>query len=147
MNVLVYRYGNICEPDIMEAFRKLNLNVIEETTEMTKKNLLPSEQVYLVKEALEKYHPMFVFSINFFPAIADICHIYGIKYICWTVDCPVTELYSKSIKHSINRVFLFDQAQYELIYPYNPSGVFYLPLAAATERFDEVIKSITTEEV
>ena len=146
MNVLVYRYGNICEPDIMEAFRKLNLNVIEETTEMTKKNLLPSEQVYLVKEALEKYHPMFVFSINFFPAIADICHIYGIKYICWTVDCPVTELYSKSIKHSTNRVFLFDQAQYELTYPYNPSGVFYLPLAAATERFDEVIKSITTEE-
>lgn len=145
MNVLVYRYGSICEPDIIEAFRKLQLNVIEETTEMNQKNLLPSDQVKLVKEALDKYHPMFVFSINFFPAIADICHIYGTKYLCWTVDCPVLELFSKSVQYDTNRIFLFDRVQYERIYPYNPNGIFYLPLAAATERFDKVV-STTTEE-
>lgn len=147
MNVLVYRYGSICEPDIIEAFKKLQLNVIEEATEVNQKNILPSDQVRLVKEALDKYHPMFVFSINFFPAIADICQIYGTKYLCWTVDCPVPELYSKSVKHSTNRIFLFDRAQYEAIYPYNPDGVFYLPLAAATERFDQVVESITQEDV
>ena len=49
MNVLIYRYGSICEPDIIEAFQKLQLNVIEEATEMNQKNLLPSEQVKLVK--------------------------------------------------------------------------------------------------
>lgn len=147
MNVLVYRYGSICEPDIIEAFKKLQLNVIEEATEVNQKNILPSDQVRLVKEALDKYHPMFVFSINFFPAIADICQIYGTKYLCWTVDCPVPELYSKSIQHNTNRIFLFDRAQYEAIYPYNPDGVFYLPLAAATERFDQVVESITQEDV
>ena len=136
MNVLVYRYGSICEPDIIEAFQKLQLNVIEETTEVNQKNLLPSDQVRLIKQALDEYHPMFVFSINFFPAIADICHIYGTKYLCWTVDCPVPELFSKSVQHSTNRIFLFDRVQYERIYPYNPEGIFYLPLAAATERFE-----------
>ena len=146
MNVLVYRYGSICEPDIVEAFQKLQLNVIEETTEIIRKNLLPSEQVKLVKDALDKYHPMFVFSINFFPAIADICQIYGTKYLCWTVDCPVLELFSKSVQHETNRIFLFDKAQYERIYPYNPNGVFYLPLAAATERFDKVIETIVEED-
>lgn len=146
MNVLIYRYGSICEPDIVEAFQKLQLNVIEETTEITRKNLLPSEQVKLVKEALDKYHPMFVFSINFFPAIADICQIYGTKYICWTVDCPVLELFSKSVQHETNRIFLFDRAQYDRIYPYNPNGIFYLPLAAATERFDKVISTIVEED-
>ena len=147
MNILIYRYGSICEPDIIEAFRKLQLNVIEETTEMTNKGLLPSDQVKLVKEAIEQHHPMFVFSINFFPAIADICQIYGVKYLCWTVDCPVPELYSKSVQHSTNRIFLFDKAQYEAIHPYNPAGVYYLPLAAATERFDKVVETITQEDV
>ena len=146
MNVLIYRYNSICEPDVIDAFQKLGLNVIEESTEINNKGLLPSDQVRLVKEALDKYHPMFVFSINFFPAIADICHIYGIKYLCWTVDCPVLELFSESIRHKTNRVFLFDRAQYERIYPYNPEGVFYLPLAAATDRFDKVVADITKND-
>lgn len=146
MNVLIYRYNSICEPDVIDAFQKLGLNVIEESTEINNKELLPSDQVRLVKEALDKYHPMFVFSINFFPAIADICHIYGTKYLCWTVDCPVPELYSKSVQHDTNRIFLFDRAQYEAIYPYNYKGVFYLPLAAATDRFDKVVAGITKND-
>ena len=146
MNILIYRYGSICEPDIIDAFKKLGLNVIEESTEITQKGLLQSDRVRLIKQALDKYHPMFVFSINFFPAIADICHIYGTKYLCWTVDCPVPELYSKSVQHDTNRIFLFDRAQYDSIHPYNTEGVFYLPLAAATERFDKVTASITQED-
>lgn len=143
MNVLIYRYGSICEPDIIEAFRKMQLDVIEETAEITNKKISGAERVDLVRKALDEHKPLFVFSINFFPTIADICHIYGIKYLCWTVDCPVLELFSKSIQHDTNRIFLFDRAQYELYYPYNPKGIFYLPLAAATERFDKVIADIT----
>lgn len=146
MKVLVYRYGSICEPDVIEAFQKLKLDVVEETTEMNQKNLLPSQQVKLVKDALEQYHPMFVFSINFFPAIADICHIYRIKYLCWTVDCPVAELFSASVQYETNRIFLFDRMQYEAVYPLNPKGIFYLPLAAATERFDAVVDEITSSD-
>lgn len=37
MNVLIYRYGSICEPDIIEAFKKMQLNVIEENAEITNK--------------------------------------------------------------------------------------------------------------
>ena len=147
MNVLIYRYGSICEPDVIEAFKKIGLNVIEEKTEMKQKKLLPSQQVQLVKAALDKYQPMFVFSINFYPAIADICNIYGIKYLCWTVDCPVPELFSKSVQHGTNRIFLFDKAQFEKINPYNSKSVFYLPLAAATERFDKVVADITSLDV
>ena len=143
MNVLIYRYGSICEPDIIEAFQKLQLNVIEETTEITNKKLSAPERVDLVSKAMDEYKPLFVFSINFFPAIADICQIYKIKYVCWTVDSPVLELFSKSIQHDTNRIFLFDRAQYELYHSYNPKGIFYLPLAAATERFDKVVADIT----
>ena len=30
MTILFYRYGSICEPSILQAFRSLNIEVVEE---------------------------------------------------------------------------------------------------------------------
>lgn len=143
MNVLLYRYGSICEPDMIAAFQKLNLQVIEVDEEITNKTLTAKDQVALVAKYLDKYHPVFVFSINFFPAIAEVCHIYHVKYVCWSVDSPVLELFSNAIRYDTNRIFLFDQAQYNTFASYNPEGIFYLPLASAVERFDSVLGELT----
>lgn len=147
MTILFYRYGNICEPDIIEAFQNLNIDVIEETSEITNKKLPPSTCAMLVKQTLESVHPILVFSINFFPAIAEICHIYKTPYLCWTVDSPVLELFSNSIRYNTNRIFLFDRAQYDSFKLYNPSGCFHLPLATNTNRYDKVISSITSADI
>ncbi len=143
MNILVYRYGSICEPDIIDAFTTTGLNVIEENTEISNKNLSSAKRLFLVENILKTEHPIFVFSINFFPVIAEICHIYKTPYLCWTVDSPVPELFSESIKLPTNRIFLFDRAQFETFSRYNPKGIFHLPLASCTERFDRVIQTIT----
>lgn len=143
MTVLFYRYGSICEPDIIEAFRQLNIDVTEETAEMTDKQLSPAKCVELVSHAIETTHPIFVFSINFFPAIAEVCHIYRVPYLCWTVDSPVLELFSKSICHDTNRIFMFDRAQHDYFGRFNPSCCFHLPLAANIARYDRVIADIT----
>lgn len=146
MKILVYRYGSICEPDIIDAFRKLGLTVMEETTEITNKQLSSAERLKLVEAVLQREHPLFVFSVNFYPVIAEICHIYKTFYLCWTVDSPVPELFSESIRHGCNHLFLFDRAQYQRFHPYNPAGIHYLPLASCTERFDRVISSITAAD-
>lgn len=146
MTILFYRYGSICEPDIIEAFRQMNIDVAEETAEMTDKQLSPAKCVELVSHALEENHPVFVFSINFFPAVAEVCHIYKVPYLCWTVDSPVLELFSKSICHNTNRIFMFDKAQYDYFGRFNPACCFQLPLAANTARYDSVIASINEED-
>ena len=146
MNILFYRYGSICEPDIITAFSNLGLTVIEEKTEIQNKKLPPSQIGRLVHQAIDIHKPIFVFSINFYPIIAEVCHIHGILYLCWTVDCPVLELFTESIKHSTNRIFMFDKAQYERFAPYNPNCIYHLPLAASIERFDQVISSITEKD-
>lgn len=143
MNVLIYRYGSICEPDIITACRLLGLDVIEETTEITEKSIPNSRRVELVEAHLQAGHPLFVFSINFYPAIAQICHIYRTPYLCWTVDSPVPELFSDAIRLDTNYIFLFDRAQYGTFARYNPEHIFHLPLASATERFDQVTSRIT----
>lgn len=142
MKILFYRYGSICEPDMINALSMSGFEIIEEKAEITNKNLSQTERVNLVEKHIKESHPMFVISINFYPVIADICKIYDTIYIGWTVDSPVPELFSKSINHSTNRMFLFDKAQYVSISPYTDGPIFYLPLAAATYRFDEVIASI-----
>lgn len=146
MKILIYRYGSICEPDVIDSFRRLGLTVIEEATEITDKKISDAKRLQLVEKILKTEHPLFVFSINFYPVIAEICHIYKTLYVCWTVDSPVPELFSASIRRSTNRVFLFDRAQYQYFAQYNPGNIYYLPLASGTERFDRIISAITASD-
>lgn len=143
MEILFYRYGSVCEPDMIDAFRQAGLTVLEDTTEITEKLISDADRLSSVEQTLKDRQPLFVFSINFYPVIADICHAYRTLYLCQTVDAPVPELFSSSIRHDTNRIFLFDHAQYEQFVPFNPNHIFYLPLASCTERFRRVTDAIT----
>lgn len=146
MNIVVYRYGSICEPDMIAGFQRMGLNVIEITEEIREKKITPSRQVELVDKAIRDFSPSFIFSINFFPAVAKVCHIFGLLYLCWTVDSPVLELFSEAVSYNTNRIFLFDRAQYDYFYRFNPEGIFHLPLASAVDRFDQVIGDWMSEK-
>ena len=139
MTILIYRYGNICEPDIIRTFQEFGTQVEEICEEITEKKMTASRRVELVHNAIEKCRPAMVFSINFFPTIAEVCHIHGLLYCCWTVDAPVPELYSQAITYDTNRIFLFDRSQYLEFREFQPDYTFHLPLAAAVERFDQVL--------
>lgn len=147
MTVLIYRYGSICEPDIIETFRSLQVEVQEICEEMTDKSLTAAKRVELVSEGINRYNPVFVFSINFFPAIAEVCYIHKVPYFCWTVDSPIPELFSRSIQRETNRVFLFDRTQYNDFSGFNPDNIYHLPLAAAVERFDKVIQGASRQDL
>lgn len=144
MKLLFYRYGSICEPDIIDGFRELGHTVKEITTEITNKSLTPQESIQLVSNALLDDPVDFVFSINFFPFLSEVCNIFKLPYLCWTVDSPVMELFATSITHSCNRIFLFDLAQYEEISPLNPGHVFHLPLAVNIKQKQDCIHSASS---
>ena len=130
MKALVYRYGSICEPDIIDGFRELGIEVSEIDIEIYDKTVLPKQTVEIVSKYLQDNPVDFVFSVNFFPALSEVCNIYHIRYFSWTVDCPVLEIFAKSISNEWNRTFLFDKAQYNELIGFNPGKIFHLPLAA-----------------
>lgn len=66
MKLLFYRYGSICEPDIIAGFQELGHTIIEMTEEVSNKSLLPSECVQFITKQLFDEPVDFVFSINFF---------------------------------------------------------------------------------
>ncbi len=145
MKVLFYRYGSICEPDIIEAFEELGLTVAQFTEEVTNKALTAKDCIMILSNYLLDHPSDFVFSINFFPAVSEVCNIFHIPYLCWTVDSPVMELFTSSIRNPWNRVFLFDKCIYQEIAPLNPDCVFYLPLATNVRQKQNLITS-TPEE-
>lgn len=150
MKILFYRYGNICEPDILEVFRKMNIGVVENTYGITNRYATPAEMLqqladcFMTNNAIEKVD--FIFSINFFPYVSEFCEKLNLLYVCWSVDSPVLELYSASIRNHCNRIFLFDDVQYQEIAPYNSENVFYLPLATNVERWDAELSALTKED-
>lgn len=146
MKIYFYRYGSICEPDVIDSFKRLGLDVDEEIIEIRKKNLSPSECVSFVSPKLMNNNYTFVFTINFFPWLSDVCQIVNIVYISLIVDSPVLELYSNSLSNSVNRVFLFDKMLFNEFEPYNKGHVFHIPLATNIRRNDEVIKNASTQE-
>ena len=144
MKIYIYRYGSICEPDVIEAFKRMGLTVDEETIEITRKDLLPAECVKHTSSQIMNGGYSFVFSINFFPWLSEVCRIANIVYISLIVDSPVMELYSNSLSNSCNRVFLFDRKLYEEFSPYNPGHVFHVPLATNMVRNDRVIREASS---
>lgn len=145
MNILFYRYGSICEPDLIDAFKSLQITVIEEDTEIYQKSIEPEVRIRRLAEQLLTHQISFVFSINFFPYISEICQRLNVIYASLSVDCPVLELFSRSIRNSCNRIFLFDYHQYEQFRGENPDCIFYLPLGTNTDRWDKCLSSLLAE--
>ena len=129
MNILFYRYGSICEPDIIASFKHLGFNITEDTREVYNKQLLPSDCIKGLNELLKQDTYSFIFSINFFPSVSDVCNIWGIPYLCLIEDSPVLELFSTSLANPCNKVFLFDRQLYNDFHHINPDGIFHIPLA------------------
>lgn len=146
MRLLFYRYGSICEPDIIATFQEFGFDITEITVEITNKNFTPEEGVRLVGQTLQDHPHDFVFSINFYPFLAEVCNILHLRYLCWIVDSPLLELYSPALLHPWNRVFLFDRTLYEEIAPRNPACVFYLPLAANIAQKQQTIAACSAQK-
>ena len=107
MNILFYRYNSIYEPDMINIFEQLHNQVFSITQQM-EGTIRDDECVELISDALKQASYNFVFTVNFFPVISEVCNIFRIPYVSWIVDCPVMELYSHSIRNQCNRIFLFD---------------------------------------
>ena len=146
MKVVFHRYNNICEPDYIRAFHTIGLEVIEDREEMTRKSIPGDERVETMARLVLENRPLFVFTINFFPYISDICERLHVFYLCVSVDCPVVEIYDRAIRNSMNRVFLFDRDQYLSVRDENPACIFHMPLGADVDRIDSEIGAFGGEE-
>ncbi|MDD6656544.1 MAG: DUF3880 domain-containing protein [Lachnospiraceae bacterium] len=148
MHILFYRFNNIYEPDVLSSFQEIGFQVTEVFHNSTNPSGNDATTIAdcIFKMKAKGTPPLFVFSINFFPAVSEVCEKLQILYVCWSVDCPVLELFYHAIRNQHNRIFLFDKIQFERFSPYNPEHIYYLPLGCNTSRLENCIQSITEND-
>ena len=55
-----------------------------------------------------------VFTINYFPLVAELCYQHHVKYLSWSYDNPLNVLrLAETFSYENNYVFLFDMLQVE----------------------------------
>lgn len=147
MNILIYRYNSICEDAVIRGLKELGHTVYEIILEVENKSPSGQEILDAVVMGMEKSNADIIFSINYYPALSEIARVYKLLYYSWIVDAPVLELYSKTIKNRCNRVFIFDSELYREISVYNPYNIFYLPLAADCDFYQNAIRNASLSDV
>lgn len=95
----------------------------------------------LLLDRFEESHYDAVFSMNYWPALADICHIAGIPYVAWSYDCPLPFELEPSIFHDTNRLFVFDRSLHIDAIKKGYTTVDHIPLAVDCPRLESITLS------
>ncbi len=95
---------------------------------------------------LKKEPYSFLFSINYFPVLAEACHISKLPYACWNCDSPLLAMYHKSVFYPTNIIFCFDRSNCEEFRILGVKNIFHLPLAVHTERLSRQISIDTSNK-
>ncbi len=150
MKILFLDWKSLGNLDITDALKKMKWSGENISVEMypfdnhSERDDKVLEQNFL--SDLKTSNPDFVMSFNFFPLISKVCEIAGVKYISWVYDNPAVNLYSYTLINKCNYVFLFDSQMYESFASQGIKTVYYLPMAAPVERYDNFFSDDATKK-
>lgn len=135
MKILMPEWKSFGNEDMIAAFKTLGHTV--KTIPFSNKELHHDKETenQLVSE-IRNYSPDFVFTFNYFPIISIACKKADTRYVSWIYDSPYVMMYSYTIINPCNYVFVFDKELYLEFQKAGIKTVYYLPLAANTDRLN-----------
>lgn len=138
MKLLLYDMGAYTQQDIMETLDRMGIsykNIMYKLEDLSKDAYFEKR----VKELLVQDYYDAVFSVNYYPVLADICFAEGIPYLAWSYDSPLNiENIEDTLGYETNYVFFFDRVECEKYWKKGYENVYHLPLAVNTERLDKI---------
>ena len=138
MNILFYDMGSFTYKDLQFHLSKAghHYKLMMYRFQNTYEDAFFSDR-FKQELALASYD--IVFSINFFPLIAKLCHEIGIPYLSWAYDSPLAERAYSYLDYETNYVCFFDRAEVLRYRNMGHTRVFHLPLAINAERIDTLL--------
>lgn len=137
MKILFLEWKSFGNEDMIAAFKELGHEV--RRLPFSNKEVHHDEKIEAeLIQSMEAYAPDFVFSFNYFPIVSLACKAAGQKYISWVYDCPYVLLYSYTVIHPCNCIFLFDKTLCTEFQQAGITTIHYLPLAANTKRLQQM---------
>ncbi len=142
----MYRWKAYNYKDIKFSFEKLGYEVEEVYQDLLNYDV-DEEFAEKLRGIIKGDSFEFVFNVNYFPLISNVCQECGILYVCWSCDNPLISMYHKSVFNDVNRIFLFDLTNVEEFRGMGVEHVYHLPLAVNCERLDYIFANSKDEEI
>ncbi len=133
--ILMYRWKAYNYKDIKHTFEKLGYEIKEVWQDLLNYDV-DEEFAGILKGMIKAETFEFVFTVNYFPLISNVCQECGILYVCWSCDNPLISMYHKSVFNDVNRIFLFDLTNVEEFRGMGAKHIYHLPLAVDCNRID-----------
>lgn len=145
MKLLIFEWGAYTQPDITACFDKYHIDyrIVSYHFENKNEDSFFSHRFpkFLKEDTFDA-----VFSVNYFPLVAQACFDNNIKYLSWSYDNPLNvPNIEDTLGLPTNFVFLFDKVQVKGYTDKGFQNVFHLPLAVNTERLDRI--RLTNEDL
>ena len=141
MNILFYEWGSYIANDICETLSENEIKYRLFSYYLSDKHYddkFENDFTACLKQADFDA----VFSVNYFPIVARICHDNDIKYVSYSYDNPLNVLnIEETLGYSTNFVFFFDKLQVAKYRNMGFENVHHLPLAVNVKRLDKIILS------
>lgn len=138
MKLLIFEWGAYTQPDINACFDQCNITYRIVSYHFSNKNEDPFFSHRFPKFLAEDAYDA-VFSVNYFPLVAQCCYEHNIKYLSWSYDNPLNvQDIEATLGLPTNYVFLFDKIQVKGYQDKGFQNVFHLPLAVNTDRLDQI---------
>ena len=142
MRILVINPYSYIHNDIMGALAEEygRENVIDFTYLFKGKDVYENEEFADLLEARlrEKTYDL-VFSTNFYPVIASVCHDKNIPYVAWTYDTPMNVVPCNQMEFETNFIFLFDRIEVQKYRQMGYTRFWHMPLGVNTEKFERFL--------
>lgn len=99
-----------------------------------------------IEDALSQTSYDYVITNLYIAILSDLCQKYQVPYIAWVYDSPLISLFHESVFNSVNRIFIFDHAFYDRLIRIGIPHVYYMPLAANTNRINALVMTEEDEK-
>lgn len=141
MHILLYDRTAYNQFDLTNALKEQGITISTFTHTFKNKNVDDDFYLSFSKE-LKDYRYDAVFSVNYYPLIAQVCYEQSTKYISWSYDCPLdVRNIEDTLGYPTNYVFLFDRIQTQNYINVGFEHIYHLPLAVNTDRLNHNIPS------
>ncbi len=139
MYILMYRWKAYNYRDIEQTFLLLGHRVDNIEQELGSYDVSPAFERVIEAKIMENHYD-FVFTVNYFALISNVCQKLGVKYVSWTCDNPLISMYHESVFHPCNYIFTFDKTNYLEFKGMGVKQIWHLPLAVDVDRIDMILE-------
>ncbi len=133
MKLLVYRWNAWNQKDVEESLSALG----HELTFLSISPQNPEEDFEFVEAVVAQGKlglTQALFSINYFPVLAEAGHLLQIPYICWNCDGSLLAMYHESVFYDTNYIFTFDRFCKNQFQELGVSHIWHMPLGVNARR-------------